>query len=117
MGGENSKPRGPQVAVLPPEREGESGIYRDIIAKDKLVTRIEDDVKTLYEAFKYHLPSAFRGSSWSSSSLAALRLFSFSFLHALLFPISFSSPFSFTSSCILIATLLIMTFAEIYKLS
>lgn len=39
------------MAVLPAERAGESGVYRNIASKDKLMTFLEDDITTLYEAF------------------------------------------------------------------
>eukprot|EP01128_Nolandella_sp_AFSM9_P005616 TRINITY_DN2746_c0_g1_i1.p1 TRINITY_DN2746_c0_g1~~TRINITY_DN2746_c0_g1_i1.p1 ORF type:complete len:649 (-),score=154.76 TRINITY_DN2746_c0_g1_i1:37-1983(-) len=51
MGAGNSKTRGPIVTVLPAERAGESGIYRDASAKNGLLERIESDVTTLYESF------------------------------------------------------------------
>lgn len=52
MGGSASVETGPQFVVLPAERAGESGIYRHkSVGSGKLVERLDDNIKTLYEAF------------------------------------------------------------------
>lgn len=47
-----TKPEGPLVHITPSTNPNESGIYRNIQAKDGMKVRAEDDIKTLYEAFK-----------------------------------------------------------------
>lgn len=52
MGGALTKPDGPVVHRIPqPDKKDESDIYRNILAKDSLVSRVDEDVSTLYEAF------------------------------------------------------------------
>ena len=63
MGGGLTKPEGALVHISPSGDANATGIYRAISAKDAMKVRAEDDITTLYEAFKYVLRSAlFRGS-------------------------------------------------------
>jgi len=52
MGSEPSKPTGPRVIRLPPEHEGEAEIYRSAHAKNGLISRMDENITTLYESFK-----------------------------------------------------------------
>lgn len=54
MGSALTKPDGPVVHRIPqPDKKNESDIYRNILAKDGLVSRVEEEITTLYEAFAY----------------------------------------------------------------
>jgi len=85
MGGALVKPDGPVTYRIPqPGKKDESDILRNILSKDKLVERIDDDVKTLYDAFnrtvKRYPHNKYLGwrvgespFKWMSYSMAATR--------------------------------------------